>query len=72
MMHPISLPFARTALHRQRLPLLGRLLAALDLLQQRRALAQLDDTRLADLGLTRAAAQAEAARPFWDAPEHWR
>ncbi len=40
--------------------------------QQRRALRQLDDTRLQDLGLTRAEAEAEAKRPFWDAPETWR
>jgi uncharacterized protein YjiS (DUF1127 family) len=32
---------------------------------QRRALAELDDARLRDIGLTRAEAQVEAARPFW-------
>jgi uncharacterized protein YjiS (DUF1127 family) len=32
---------------------------------QRRALAELDDDRLRDIGLTRAEAQVEAARPFW-------
>jgi uncharacterized protein YjiS (DUF1127 family) len=32
---------------------------------QRRALAELDDDRLRDIGLTRAEAQAEAAMPFW-------
>ena len=42
------------------------------LLRQRRALADLDDSRLQDLGLTRAQARAEADRPFWDAPAHWR
>lgn len=35
--------------------------------RQRRALAALDDARLADLGLSRAAAEAEAAKPFWRA-----
>jgi uncharacterized protein YjiS (DUF1127 family) len=32
---------------------------------QRRALAELDDERLRDIGRTRAEAQAEAAKPFW-------
>jgi uncharacterized protein YjiS (DUF1127 family) len=32
---------------------------------QRRALAELDDDRLRDIGRTRAEAQAEAAKPFW-------
>jgi uncharacterized protein YjiS (DUF1127 family) len=32
---------------------------------QRRALAELDDDRLRDIGLTRAEAQNEAATPFW-------
>jgi uncharacterized protein YjiS (DUF1127 family) len=32
---------------------------------QRRALAELDDERLRDIGLTRAEARIEAARPFW-------
>lgn len=54
----------------RRLTPLARVKAALDLWQQRRALALLDDSRLADLGLTRAQARAEASRPFWDAPSH--
>ncbi len=54
-------------------PALGRLLLrALTLVRQRRALARLDATRLADIGLTASQARAEAARPFWDAPEYWR
>ncbi|MFK7938691.1 MAG: DUF1127 domain-containing protein [Roseovarius sp.] len=43
----------------------------LALRRQRRTLAQLDNTRLADLGLTRTQAQAEAQRPIWDVPSHW-
>ncbi len=43
----------------------------LDLHRSRRALAQLDDAALNDLGLTRAQANAEAARPFWDMPAAW-
>ncbi|SPF78363.1 hypothetical protein PRI8871_00962 [Pseudoprimorskyibacter insulae] len=40
--------------------------------QQRRQLADLDDAALADIGLTRAQANEEAARGFWDAPMGWR
>ena len=32
---------------------------------QRRALAELDDERLRDIGRTRAQALAEAGKPFW-------
>ena len=35
---------------------------------QRRALARLDDRALADIGLSRGQAEAEAARPLWDVP----
>jgi uncharacterized protein YjiS (DUF1127 family) len=55
----------------RRLTPLARVSAALDLWQQRRALAALDDARLADLGLTREQARTEANRPLWDAPSHW-
>jgi len=34
---------------------------------QRRALAELDDRMLRDIGLTRLQAQREAAKPFWSA-----
>ena len=37
-----------------------------------RALAALDDSALSDIGISRAAAQNEAQRPFWDAPDNWR
>jgi len=43
----------------------------LALYRQRRALASLDAKALEDVGLTRDAARAEAARPVWDAPDHW-
>ncbi len=36
---------------------------------QRRALANLDDARLKDLGISPQAATIEAARPFWDLPK---
>ncbi len=50
----------------------GRLRDYLALMAQRRALGGLDADRLADLGLTQAQAQAEAARPVWDVPHWWR
>ncbi len=55
-----------------RLPSLSRLLAArLGLARSRARLATLDDHLLADIGLTREKALAEADRPVWDAPDHW-
>lgn len=45
--------------------------AALAVRRQRRALAELDDHRLDDLGLTREEARTEAERPIWDVPAHW-
>lgn len=38
------------------------------LARQRRQLAMLDDAALKDLGLSRADAQQESDRPFWDDP----
>ena len=40
--------------------------------RQRAALGKLDDAALADIGLTRAQAVAEAKRPLWDVPANWR
>lgn len=51
---------------------LRRAQGAVQVANQRRQLAALDDTRLADLGLTREEATYEASRPFWDAPIYWR
>jgi len=45
---------------------------ALAVRRQRLALKSLDDAALADIGVTRAEAEAEARRPVWDAPETWR
>ena len=49
------------------------------LCRSRRALASLTDAQRADVGLSKAQAEAEAKRPFWDAPgdiwdapNHWR
>lgn len=49
-----------------------RLFAAQALRKQRRALAQLEDSQLADIGLTRAQAMHEASRSAWDVPSTWR
>ncbi len=51
-----------------RTPWLKRVFAAA---RQRRALARLDDRGLRDIGVTRIQAEAEIARPFWDAPDSW-
>ncbi|MDA1088753.1 MAG: DUF1127 domain-containing protein [Proteobacteria bacterium] len=40
----------------------------LGVIRQRRRLARLSDTQLADIGITREQAMTEAARPFWDLP----
>lgn len=50
----------------------ARMFAAQALHRQHQALARLDDALLRDIGLTRTEANAEAARPVWDAPNHWR
>jgi len=52
--------------------LFARLRAFMLLARQRRRLAALDDRMLDDIGLDRDAALAEAARPIWDVPAHWR
>ena len=39
--------------------------------RSRRRLAVLDDHLLADIGLSRDEALAEASRTVWDAPDHW-
>lgn len=39
--------------------------------RQRRILANLDDRRLDDLGLSYREAHHEATRPFWDVPAYW-
>jgi uncharacterized protein YjiS (DUF1127 family) len=45
---------------------MGRLAHWSERARQRRQLAQLDDDRLRDIGISRAQALAEADRPFWD------
>jgi uncharacterized protein YjiS (DUF1127 family) len=57
---------------RRPLSLGQRFRAALHLRRQRRALAEMDDRMLADMGLTRSQALNEAVRPIWDVPQNWR
>ncbi|MDF1855236.1 DUF1127 domain-containing protein [Pseudooceanicola sp.] len=52
--------------------LIGRVFALLGLYQSRRSLARLDDTLLADIGLTRDEATREAHRAVWHVPACWR
>jgi uncharacterized protein YjiS (DUF1127 family) len=49
-----------------------RLAAWAELRRQRRRLLAMSDHMLRDLGLSRADAEGEATRPFWDLPERWR
>lgn len=47
---------------------IDRVLHWRDLARQRRALLELDDHMLKDIGLSRYDARLEARRPFWDDP----
>ena len=51
---------------------LGALMRMGAVARQRRALSQLDDSALRDMGLTREQANLEAGRPAWDVPASWR
>lgn len=53
------------------LALLRTLGESITLRKQRKALKSLDDTRLNDLGISRAEAMREARRPVWDVPNNW-
>lgn len=72
---PRSATFAqplRSAARTPRRPLLSRLFDLLALRHQRARLRDLPPHLLQDIGLTEDQARAEAARPLWDAPSHWR
>ena len=51
---------------------LAALAAMLEARRTRKALDRLEPHLLRDIGLVDHEAQAEAARPFWDAPAHWK
>ena len=48
--------------------LILKLLRWLELVEQRRRLLQLGDRMLKDIGVSRADAERESQRPFWDDP----
>ena len=48
-----------------------RVLTMLEIYRQRRALLALDDRLLSDIGISRADAEGEAARRYWDLPRHY-
>jgi uncharacterized protein YjiS (DUF1127 family) len=52
--------------------LLDRIETILAVWRQRRCLAQMDASRLKDIGITAGEAAQEAARPIWDLPVFWR
>lgn len=61
------------AVVRQTTRALAMLLYWHDISRERRALLELDDRMLRDIGITRADAEQEAGRPFWDdAAVRWR
>lgn len=65
-----------TAARQRRASTITRLLQQvtlwLEVRRQRRQLMSMSDHMLHDLGLSRADAEGEAMRPFWDLPERWR
>ncbi len=56
----------------RRIRLLEALKQMRSLARQRRDLGNLSAEQRADIGITRAEAANETARPVWDAPFHWR
>jgi len=57
---------------RRRAAILSTLLAWDATFRQRTRLRDLTDMRLRDIGLTRDEVDHERAKPFWDAPDHWK
>ncbi|WP_322893828.1 MULTISPECIES: DUF1127 domain-containing protein [unclassified Yoonia] len=56
----------------KRLSLVSLIMHALTLTRQRRRLQDLDPHLLDDIGITQQQAAAEAEKPLWDVPRHWR
>ncbi len=64
-------PFKETNLP-PRLAIVSFIGLAIAARRQRRALRNLDESVLRDLGLSRKDAETEANRPLWDVPANWR
>lgn len=66
--------FSRPASAPLSLPRLSarRAFSLLGLSRSRRALRDLDDRMLKDIGVSRHAAETESQRPVWDVPAGWR
>ncbi len=58
--------------HRRHRPLLSQIFGWFELHRQRTQLSDLDAHLRRDLGLSTEDVSREAARPFWDVPQHWR
>ena len=71
-LHTSTLTVRRVQAQGTRADVMAKVQLALTARRQRRRLASLDDAALADIGLTRSEAHAEAARPLWDVPGAWR
>lgn len=67
---PVTTPLRRIVSALSHLP--SRMTGLSALARSRRSLIHLDDHLLRDIGLERGEALAEAARPLWDAPSHWK
>jgi hypothetical protein len=67
-----SLHMSRGAPYLRRPGFGRRVFEAMFLFTERRALRDLDPHLLADIGITRDEAVAEASRPIWDVPDRWR
>lgn len=67
----LTLTLQRVSRARPALSMLSRFVQARAVARQRKALADLDDTLLKDIGVTRSEAELESMRPAWDVPKHW-
>ena len=64
-LHTLGIPAPFTGWGRRWWRIASRLLRLYDRPQQRRALLELDDRMLADIGISRRQASEEARKPFW-------
>lgn len=71
--HAASFPHLVTITgQRPRRGIVARIATLIAVHRTRQELARLTDTQLCDIGVTRAAVQAELDRPVWDVPANWR